>query len=80
MQMTNYLNINTIKSKLKVLKAKMEGANKYESKLTMYVFGLALEMVACCDSEYLWIMSSHITVNYASHVLSCPFFWSQMSF
>lgn len=46
--MTNYLNINTIKSKLKV-KAKMKGANKNESKLTTYVFGLALEMVACCD-------------------------------
>lgn len=45
MQVTNCLNINTIKSKLEVLKAKSEGANKNESKLTMYVLGLELEIV-----------------------------------
>lgn len=46
MQLTNCLNINTIRSKLEVLEAKLEGANKNQSKLTMYVLGLELEMVS----------------------------------
>lgn len=43
--MTNCLNIN-IKNKLKGLKAKMEGANKNESKLAMYVLEFGLEIVS----------------------------------
>lgn len=40
------LNINTIKSKLEVLKAKLEEANKNESKLAMYALDLELEIVS----------------------------------
>lgn len=46
MQMTNCLNINTIKNKLKELKSQIRGANKNESKLAMCILGFGLEIVS----------------------------------
>ena len=45
MQMTNCLKVNTINSKLKRLKAKLERAKKSEFKLAMYILGFELEIV-----------------------------------
>lgn len=45
MQIAYCLNITTIQSGLEVLKGNLEGANKNESKLALYVLGLELETV-----------------------------------